>query len=381
MLCPKCGKENHIGAIRCFYCRCTLPQDSSLVPRVSRLGITSCILGLFTILPFFIMLVAPPSRRHADIGAFCILVFLAASLTAVIFGLIALAWIGLSGGRLTGPIFPLAGILTPAILLGLSLLFALPTIPRSTAYRMVCGTNLSGMGKAMLIYANDYDDKLPRAGSTDSVWTGRVLNWAAPDREKAFGLDKGNGQVSITSSLYLLVKYGRMTPKSFVCTKDRGTKQFDPAKYGITKSKLAELWDFGPNPAKHCSYSYHVPYGRFALTTNCDPRLAVAADRNPWQPSPFAKPKDFKRFSLKDRESVIAGNARMHINEGQNVLFLDSHVEFEKTSACGIDDDNIYTYQTGSDIRIGTPPVIGSQPTAWFDSLLVTDGDPAKSKD
>ena len=70
----------------------------------------------------------------------------------------------------------------------------------------------------------------------------------------------------------------------------------------------------------------------------------------------------------------------MHINEGQNVLFLDSHVEFEKTSACGIDDDNIYTYQAGSDIKIGAPPVIGSQPTARSDSLLVTDGDPAKSK-
>lgn len=28
--------------------------------------------------------------------------------------------------------------------------------------RMTCGVNLSGIGKAMLIYANDYEDKLPK---------------------------------------------------------------------------------------------------------------------------------------------------------------------------------------------------------------------------
>jgi len=32
---------------------------------------------------------------------------------------------------------------------------------KATASRIRCGTNLSGLGKAMLIYANDYNDKLP----------------------------------------------------------------------------------------------------------------------------------------------------------------------------------------------------------------------------
>ena len=32
---------------------------------------------------------------------------------------------------------------------------------QTTAKRIVCGSNLSGMGKAFLIYANDYDDKFP----------------------------------------------------------------------------------------------------------------------------------------------------------------------------------------------------------------------------
>jgi prepilin-type processing-associated H-X9-DG protein len=39
----------------------------------------------------------------------------------------------------------------------------MPALPRTRqiAFRMVSGTNLSVMGKAMLIYANDYDDKFP----------------------------------------------------------------------------------------------------------------------------------------------------------------------------------------------------------------------------
>ena len=35
--------------------------------------------------------------------------------------------------------------------------------------RMPCGTDLSGIGKAILIYSNDYQDELPRAGGGGSV--------------------------------------------------------------------------------------------------------------------------------------------------------------------------------------------------------------------
>jgi len=38
-----------------------------------------------------------------------------------------------------------------------------------------------------------------------------------------------------------------------------------------------------------------------------------------------------------------AGNTFRHEGEGQSVMFLDTHVEFEKRAFCGVDDDNIYT--------------------------------------
>ena len=42
----------------------------------------------------------------------------------------------------------LMGILMPAL-----------TRVRQIAFRLICGTNLSGIGKAMMVYANDYDDE------------------------------------------------------------------------------------------------------------------------------------------------------------------------------------------------------------------------------
>jgi hypothetical protein len=100
----------------------------------------------------------------------------------------------------------------------------------------------------------------------------------------------------------------------------------------------------------------------------------VAADRNPWQDSPFAKARDFHAFNPDDaRNSMKAGNSISHQGDGQNVLFMDAHVGFEKRSSCAVNEDNIYTYWDGPDIRRGAFPVLGSQPTDRLDSMLVND--------
>ena len=60
-----------------------------------------------------------------------------------------------------------------AVLMGI-LLPALSAVKR-TAQRVVCGSNLAGIGKAMLLYANEYGGDYPRAGGPGSTWgtTGR----------------------------------------------------------------------------------------------------------------------------------------------------------------------------------------------------------------
>jgi len=246
---------------------------------------------------------------------------------------------------------------------------------------MSCGTNLAGIGKAMLLYSNDYRDELPRAGGSNSQWTGRVADWQAKDRHAAYGLgtDGAGGQVSISASLYLLAKYTEMTPNFFVCRADRGAKEFKLEDYHVRDDKLTliDLWDFGPNPPKHCSYAYQMLYGGPVLTVSSEPGMAIAADRNPWMDE--KKAKSFSRFKPAvepfkgtPRDACL-GNAIAHEGRGQNVLFLDTHVSFAKESYCGLENDNIYTSWDGADKVRGKPPTFGSQPAGERDSLVVND--------
>jgi prepilin-type N-terminal cleavage/methylation domain-containing protein len=282
--------------------------------------------------------------------------------------------------------FTLVELLVVIAIIALLMGILMPALARvrQIAFRMVCGTNLSGIGKAMLIYANDYEDELPRAGGRNSLWNGPV-QFAAATRQQAYNLQANGdgGAATITSCFYLLVKYAEVTPKSFLCKGDSGVSEFKPADYGVGNRELIDLWDFGETTADavtHCSYSMHLPFDKYALTTSSDPGMAVAADRNPWMPGPFGdKTGDRANFLWSDRERMKNGNAMQHQDEGQNVLFLDSHVGFEKGPICGINEDNIWTYWDGGDIRQGTPTGVFQIPTVQGnrrqDSLLVTDGD------
>ncbi|MBN2594753.1 MAG: hypothetical protein JXA81_14695, partial [Sedimentisphaerales bacterium] len=296
--CPKCSKENPDNARFCNACGCSLMQTPEVQQRIevkiSRLATTSfiCALcGLTLLMPTFIGMSYPRSRiasfewtRFAFMSGIIILGFTA------ILGMVSVIRIERSGGRITGRNFAIGAVFVS--IFGALLVLICPMIGprrRSTAFRMVCGTNLSRIGKAMLIYANDYEDKFPQTGGRSSVWAAKIPDWKAKNRFDAYNVrpDGTGGQGSISSSFYLLVKYGEAEPKRFICTHDSGTKEFKPSRYKARDRDLIDLWDFGPEPQKHCSYSYHVPYGGYPLTTSCDPGLAVAADRNPWMDSPF----------------------------------------------------------------------------------------------
>ena len=139
--------------------------------------------------------------------------------------------------------FTLVELLVVIAIIALLMGILMPALARvrQLAFRMTCGTNLSGIGKAMLIYANDYEDELPRAGGRNTAW-GQVANWQAPSRVTAYGLtaaDNSGGKASISSCFYLLVKYAEVTPKSFICKGDSGTTEFKLADaLGTTATTL-----------------------------------------------------------------------------------------------------------------------------------------------
>jgi hypothetical protein len=363
MYCTKCGTENTNDARVCHACGAALISSSAqalgIGVKSSGMAIAAFVLGILSI--FTCALTAIP---------------------AIILGIVSLVRIEKSGGSLTGRGFAIAGIVVPAVALPLIALLMgimMPALARTRqlAFRMVCTTNLAGIGKAMLIYANDYDDAFPRSGGKNCYWGRSISDWQASNRYAAYGLsaDGNGGQANISSCFYLLVKYCEVTPKSFICKGDAGATEFNPADDGAGNNDLIDFWDFGIEPSTHCSYSYHMPFGLYALSIESDPGMAVAADRNPWQDSPAYTARPMMGFFNPDggREAVKYGNAIAHQQEAQNVLFVDCHVGQEKRSFCGINNDNIYTFWDGGDIRIGSPPVIGSQPTSRLDSLLVHD--------
>ncbi len=233
----------------------------------------------------------------------------------------------------------------------------------------------------MAAYANDYDGALPVAGGKGTRWTGHLHDWSAPDRSKAFALDpnESNGEATVSSSLYMLVRYMRLDPKSFVCPVDRGTRTFRPEKYGMGSKGLGHLWDFGPDPARHCSYAYQMVYSPYKMTIAAEPGFAIAADRNPWIDGPAGRAGELSSFKPDleafrgTSEQARLGNASAHRRLGQNVLFLDMHSGFEHRPYCAVQDDNIYTSWDGEDRVRGKPPKLGSQPADAKDSLLVND--------
>jgi hypothetical protein len=236
---------------------------------------------------------------------------------------------------------------------------------RELAARLLCEQNLAQIGRAMLIYANDYEDEFPKAGGRLNQWVAEIPSWRAQTRKEAWEVsaDSRSGKITTTSCLYLLIKYIELTPRQFVCKSEPDTREFrltavpEQLPEGFT---LRDAWDFGGwydsrnNPSRHCSYAFHMPFGLYPLTTSSVPGFPVAADRNPWMdPNRVADANEgWAQFDpglsgSVDPDKIRLGNSDAHQRDGQNVLYLDSHVEFRGRPTCGqlFDwaDDNIYS--------------------------------------
>ena len=265
-----------------------------------------------------------------------------------------------------------------ALLMGI-LMPALAKV-RQIAYRMVCGTNLSGIGKAMMLYANDNKETFPQSGGPSATWisTGQITNYQADTWNVAFGAGAGGAgaKATVTSALFLLVKYADVQTTQFVCKGDVGTKPFKISELGNETSldDVTQAWDFGLNsrttrrfPGLQNSYAYHMPFNsnvapiaNFAVNVSGNPATPVCADRNPYldrnwtsDPAWTAEPSldsTTKEYTDKDKKRVSV----CHQRDGQNVLFLDSHVDFAKYPNVGIQDDNIYIRWP---VAVGTTPI------------------------
>jgi prepilin-type N-terminal cleavage/methylation domain-containing protein len=287
-----------------------------------------------------------------------------------------------------------------ALLMGL-LMPALARV-RQMAYRMVCGSNLAGIGKAMMIYASDWDEEYPRGGTRYCTWgtDGYIADWEGGTTHVAGGSSGAfsTNMATIGSCFYLLVRLADVTPKQFVCNGDTGTKVFKisdvvPAPADVDM-EITDGFDFGDEPGRQYSYAYHLPFGAHTITVSSNPSCPVAADRNPYldlnadayvngcgSGSVIGECPTWRSSAYSDPDKT--GNAAAHQREGQNVLFNDSHVNFESWPNCGVDNDNIYKYwpsttPTTRQKQVDSNPptgvgVAGEEPQAEEDAFLVNE--------
>lgn len=263
--------------------------------------------------------------------------------------------------------FTLVELLVVIAVIALLMSILLPALSRArqVAQRIKCGSNLKGIGTAMKTYMDSYNGKAPVAGPprTGAVSWGDGIGSEWKDKDWGFNNPNNSGDITVSASLYLLVKYAGTSPGIFVCGADEEVTEFRISDYknliqGTDIEFASDCWDFGPynndtTPTHHCSYAYHLPYGRpggepgYPVTDMSPQDMAVMADRNPWIESPGYKQANWGEFQPEglggDRSEQMAGNAMPHNQNGQNVLYNDNSVSFEDVPTCGVNKDNIYT--------------------------------------
>ncbi len=149
MYCPKCGVENPDGVQLCGSCSWVLASTSSHGPnpdaKTSGLAIASLVLGILAVFTCFIT-----------------------AIPAIILGIIGLLKINKSAGQLKGAGLAITGMALPVAAVPFMMIMAaimMPALSRTKglAQRLVCGTNMQGLSTAIMVYANDYDEKYPTA--------------------------------------------------------------------------------------------------------------------------------------------------------------------------------------------------------------------------
>ncbi|MGD0462304.1 MAG: type II secretion system protein [Tepidisphaeraceae bacterium] len=238
--------------------------------------------------------------------------------------------------------FTLIELLVVLAIISILLGFLLPAMEhaRHQGYIDKCASNLRQIGMAISMYSNENQGNYPRTlyDPTQPLTMGTGISASDPFQ--------GGGVLAndLTAAPYLLLRSQHLPAEIFICPyNDATTYLADPAD----PQKHSNFTNWKENLA----YSFANPYpalpvadAGYRLTSHLRGDFPVAADLNPGAKPPVA---DVTAAGPGASSRVIENaNSLNHEQDGQNVLYADGHVDFQKTCLCGIGQDNIFTNQS-----------------------------------
>jgi len=288
--------------------------------------------------------------------------------------------------------FTLIELLVVVAIIALLIAILLPSLAsaREQAKRSTCAMNLKAIVTSVKSYAFDAKDAWPIVPSHNAMPPGITLPAVsvggksigpmtlARDEVSSDSQARGTA-VSVSRSLFLLVRAGFVPTKMFICPSDNEAAGPDPT------ADLSRFYDF--MGASYLSYGYQMPYfSRYNSSRpheKRDPRMVMIGDKGPVMEkdsntqaletttgtpsilpgynSKFAEasPRDFLTAPLYPSEVLKPGldlilyqpfNSPNHggrgEGKGQNIVRTDGSVLFARTPLAGVDGDNIYSTQS-----------------------------------